>query len=257
MRKALFTFAVCVAAWLVVPCQAGLKVYYIRHAQQGGNVTKEWAEIPKSRWPDYVGKSYRFTPLGEAQAAHVPTKLAPYHFDFIAVSPTWRTRQTILAYLKAQNRRAEIWPELIEFGRMDGDGHRIGAPDLPPPSDDLLTGGKPIKLSADEEPWFILRPDGLLEPKLGRGGDPGAADLTELQRRVVARLREQFGGTDKSVLLVGHGHAGIRLLRVLTGDPAATKTPLNNIGIWMAEEQPDGRFVIRMINDKPVETADK
>lgn len=35
---------------------------------------------------------------GETQVPNIPVKLKPYHFDFIAVSPIGRTRQTIPTY---------------------------------------------------------------------------------------------------------------------------------------------------------------
>ncbi len=38
---------------------AGLKIYYIRHAEGGHNLKKAWKVkgIPKSEWPAYVGNA--------------------------------------------------------------------------------------------------------------------------------------------------------------------------------------------------------
>src|SRR4051794_16518782 len=112
-----------IQSWLVIllwlglfdAAQAGLKVYYLRHAEAGHNVVKEWKDIPKDQWPAYVGNSGMFTPKGETQVLKVAEKLKPNRFDFIAVSPIWRTRNTILPYLKETKVKAEIWPELEEF----------------------------------------------------------------------------------------------------------------------------------------------
>jgi len=60
---------------------AGLKIYYIRHAQTGKNVLKRWEkkDVPKSEWPAYVGNSDVFTPAGEQQLAAATEKLQTYH----------------------------------------------------------------------------------------------------------------------------------------------------------------------------------
>ena len=89
----------CSLLWIVLllwlglfeVAQAGLKVYFIRHAEAGHNVVKEWKEKPKADWPAYVGNPDMFTPQGETQVVKATEKLKQYHFDFIAVSPYWRT----------------------------------------------------------------------------------------------------------------------------------------------------------------------
>src|SRR5689334_55169 len=84
----------------VAPAQAGLKIYYLRHAEYGGNVVAEWKDKPKDQWPAYVGRGDMFTPKGKEQVQALTQKLLKnYHFDFIAVSPAWRTRNTIAPYL--------------------------------------------------------------------------------------------------------------------------------------------------------------
>lgn len=252
MKKLVLHCLLVLSVGLCLPCQAGLKVYYLRHAQSGENVSEEWSSIPTDKRPAYVGNAAAFSPLGEQQAADVPNKLAPYKFDFIAVSPLWRARHTILPYLMAENRKAEIWPELIEFGPEDGDLSLIGTQGLPSPTGDVLTGGSQIVLPEKERPYFTLREDGLTEPKLGHLGAQGAADLNFMLKRVIVRLRTKFGGTGRSVLLVGHSGAGWHLLDLLTGDRKALERDIENTGLWMAEEQPDGTFRIMIANGKPV-----
>ncbi|MDP4996164.1 MAG: hypothetical protein NWQ16_08095, partial [Akkermansiaceae bacterium] len=43
--------------------EAGLKIYYIRHAEGGHNVKKEWEDkgVPEKEWPEYVGNPDMFT----------------------------------------------------------------------------------------------------------------------------------------------------------------------------------------------------
>ena len=45
---------------------AGVKIYYIRHAEGGHNVKKAWQAkgVPQSEWPSYVGNPDVFTPKG-------------------------------------------------------------------------------------------------------------------------------------------------------------------------------------------------
>jgi len=247
-----------VAGFLAVASgQAGLKIYYLRHAESGANVAKAWENKPAADRPAYVGNAGAFSPRGEKQAAAVPAKLAPYSFDFIAVSPLWRTRHTILPYLQATGRHAEIWPELAEFGRKDGDQTLIATPRLPAPRPDLLRGGRRVVLPEKEKNWFTLRDDNLTEPHLGRSGAEGAADLTALIESAIARVKAQADTGEKpaSILLVGHGTAGKYFLWRLTGDRRAVERGLANTGLWMAEQQPDGRFKLMLADGRPLAPA--
>lgn len=230
--------------------QAGLKVYYLRHAEGGHNVVKEWKDKPKDQWPAYVGNAGMFTPKGEAQILKVAEKLKPYHFELIAVSPIWRTRNTILPYLKETNTKAELWPELAEVAHLTT--NLFGTANLPRPSRNLFTGGSSIELPAEEKPFFIFSDDGHKCFKTGEGQLQAAADLRAIAQKEVDRIRTRFGGSEKSILLVGHGNAGRLLLHVLLKDGPEWRPELANTGIWMVEEQIDGSFKLRMFNDNPV-----
>ncbi|MEI6082676.1 MAG: histidine phosphatase family protein [Verrucomicrobiota bacterium] len=110
MRKLLQWNGVVLWLSLASVAQANLKIYYLRHAEAGHNVVAKFVAsgIPTNEWPVWVGHTDMFTPEGEAQVRGVTTNLLAYKFDFIAVSPTWRTRQTIFPYLQATGRTAEI-----------------------------------------------------------------------------------------------------------------------------------------------------
>jgi broad specificity phosphatase PhoE len=229
------------------PAQAGLKIYFVRHAEYGGNVVDQWKDKPKDQWPVYVGRADMFTPMGQAQVQALTTKLLKdYHFDFIAVSPAWRTRNTIAPYLMAANMKAEIWPELLEFNSI---AHQHD-PNQPPPSTSLFSG-PPLELSPEDHGLFTLRegnPNGF---KISPDPLQAAADRRAVVDKVIEMVKKRFGDSDKSILLVGHGNSGRILAEELTHEPKAFEVELHNTGMWMAEEQPDGSFQLRILNDEP------
>lgn len=223
----------------------GLKIYYLRHAQSGHNVLKYWEEIPKDRRPSYVGNSDTFSDLGWAQAGMVPDKLKGLHFDYIAVSPKWRTRNTILPYLKKESKKGEIWPELTEVSpEIDRGSFKVEFKGE-------LFRGKELELPEDEKGFFIVGPEDRLTYKRPKNEEERKVEALELAKRTIERLRKQFGGTSKSILLVGHENSGTNLLRVLTGD-YKRDIGIDNTGLWLAEEQPDGTFRITLENGKAV-----
>ena len=221
------------------------RIFFLRHAEGGHNVTNEWKDRPKSEWPSYVGNPDAFTPKGEEQVAGATKKLEGMKFDFIAVSPLWRARNTILPYLKSKNIRAEIWPELTET-RNTG---TAAAKDLPPPSASLFDGAESLKVPDGEAGFFTFR-DGGKNALKGGGSDAAQAtsDAIALSEKAVRMLRERFGKSGKTILLVGHGNAGVTLIRLLTGSSAPA---LDNASFWMAEEQPDGSFQLKILNSAP------
>ena len=228
--------------------QAGLKIYYLRHAEYGGNVVDQWKDKPKDQWPPYVGRGDMFTPKGKAQIEALTQKLLKNdHFDFIAVSPAWRTKNTIAPYLKASHQKAEIWPELLEFNTLE---HQHD-PDQPPPSADLFSG-EPLKLGPEDQGLFTLRDDNPKGFKIGHDPLQAASDRRAVVDKVIELIKSRFDNADKSILLVGHGNSGRLLAEELTHDKEAFDVSPRNTAMWMAEEQPDGSFQLMMLNDEPV-----
>jgi len=228
--------------------RAGLKIYYIRHAEAGHNVAKDWKDVPKEQWPAYVGNPKMFTPKGETQVVGVAGKLKEYHFDFIAVSPIWRARNTVLPYLKGIGAKGEIWPELQECPPPD---LVLGSTELPPPSSDILNSGPPIQLPDDEAPYFTIREDGKNFYKVAPHEPQTSADIQFVMQNIMDRVSRGFGGTGKSILLVGHGDNGKALLMMLTKNPALRDVQISNTGLWMVEQQGDGTFKMLLLNDAP------
>jgi broad specificity phosphatase PhoE len=238
--------------WLpAAPAWAGLKVLYLRHAESGANVEGAWKHVPREQWPSYVGDADTFSPKGWEQLPGVVEKLRGMKFDFIAVSPLWRARNTILPYLRETGRSAEIWPELAEFHARE---EAVPAT-LPPPSADLFTGGDTLKLP-DEEKVFLAPREGARNfCHVAKEPAQAEADRRALTARVVDLLRRQSAAGDESILLVGHGNAGRLLAAALTGDSRwvdADDTQIRNASLWCAEEQADGRFRLTIFNDVPV-----
>ena len=160
----------------------------------------------------------------------------------------WRTRHTILPYLEAVGAKGEVWPELHEFSG----GSRILSTNLPVPAGRILNAGERVKLPLDEAGSFVLRPDARNDFKLPSGkGDEHDAAVRIVVQRVVDIIHQRFGGTDKSILLVGHGTSGKALLRMLTNRELADLPAIANTGLWMVEEQPDGHFKLELFNDAP------
>ena len=242
------------AVWILpgIPqarAQEPTKIYYVRHGEGGHNVVSEWKNIPKDQWPPYVGNENMFTPKGEQQVAALTKELQGMKFDFIATSPVWRARNTILPYLKETSRKAEIWPELTETPGVPAE--RTASSTVSKPSTDLFGGGAVIRLPETEQPFFLFRDDGShLANQKDKDNDQQIANSLALASKTVDLIKSRFGKSGKSILLVGHGNSGSTLLRMLTtSQPTAFN--LQNTGIWMAEEQPDGTFRLKLLNNKP------
>ena len=241
MRKLFWLGGLIVWLGIAGSAQAKLTIYYLRHAEAGHNVVWKFVQAgtPTNQWPAYVGNPNMFTPDGETQVRGVTTNLLAYKFDFIAVSPLWRTRHTIMPFLQATGRTAEIWPELAETKHFD-----TAAEPVRPQS---VTGNHALKLPAEEKSVFSLRPD-----------PAGCCDLNAtnlaaavgLAKQTLDLLHARFGTNDVTVLLVGHGTAGETLIRYLLRNPTWSGGAQNAM-LWKAEEQSDGAFALKMFNSAP------
>lgn len=237
--------------WILQGCaQQGLRVYFVRHAEAGHNVVKEWKDKPKSEWPAYVGNANMFTPKGERQAQALPEKLKGIQFDLIAVCPYWRTRHTILPYLQATGQKAELWPELEETSFVPIAFTAAGAKP-PEPNPTLFKGVNNFGLPDSEKAYFYFR-DGdkkYLEWQEKGNKQLELANDLALSRKAIDLIKTRFGNSPKSILLVGHGDAGSTLLRLLTTSKSINPD-IDNTGLWMAEEQPNGTFKLKILNGK-------
>ena len=244
--------ALGLAVWASA-ASAELTVYYVRHGQGGHNISARylWRYVPPSQWIFWAGKIGNpnvFTPMGAEQVAGLTTNLAAFEFDLIAVSPMWRARNTILPYLKASGRSAEIWPELTE---SDFPGDPFASLTAQAESN-LWAGVDDLQVPEEEQAYFHLRPDGTGRRRLAINTP---AEAGALARRVEAMLGERFGTNDVRVLLVGHSYAGQALLRKLMGDPAAEYKLLGNTYMWKVTRAPDGTFHLHYNDQSPAQSA--
>jgi broad specificity phosphatase PhoE len=220
---------ILVAILLLAAAQAsGLDVYLIRHAETMGNVTLDYSETNQCT----------FSPKGLAQVAGIAEKLNGFSFDDVLVSPTWRTRQTILPYLKAHNMTAEICPE-IEECCCDCRGDTE-------PSTDIPLGAK-IAIGENETPYFKLRDTNTVF----RFAPATEAENVAQIRRAGDLIRSRFGGSGKSVLVVTHSCTGGRFIEDLLGLTLTGRFSPGNAALTHLRQEADGSFSLLMLNDAP------
>jgi broad specificity phosphatase PhoE len=236
----------------------GLTIVYIRHAEGGHNVKKDWETytgIPEDQWPVWVGNHTIFSPAGRGRLERVPGKLKRYDFDFIASSSAWRSQNTILPYMKEVGAKGEVWPELAEIYHSN----LILSPDLPIPEVKILGEGDPIELPAEEAAYFSLREDGLnnfKKPEFPRDHSDNVNETAACKvviQRAVDLILERFDGTDKTILLAGHGSSGKGVLKLLLNDKLAGFPSIEHATIWVVQQQPNGEFKLKIFNDVPLD----
>ena len=250
-----YLFLILLVSFFSSSLKAGLKIYFIRHAEAGHNVVKEWEKIPKSAWPAYVGNGDLLTPKGELQKVEAAQKLQKFHFDFIAASPSLRARKTILPYLELKGIKSEIWPELNEYSSY---AKQLLSDSLPTHVNSILNTGSKIVLTKEDSVYFILRNDGQRTYKFTSKKEDEVAYSSEIKfviKSLVDRILLKYGGSNKSVLLASHGNIGKDLLKYLINDRMEKTEAIGNTKIWMVEQQKDGSFKLKMYNDIPVENS--
>ena len=205
-----------------------LDVYLIRHAETMGNVTLDYSETNQCT----------FSPKGLTQVAGITEKLKDFSFDDVLVSPTWRTRQTILPYLKAHHVTAEICPE-VEECCCDCRGDTA-------PAADIHLGDK-IVISEGEAPYFKLRDTNTMFRFAPATDEEAAGQI----RRAGDHIRSRFGGSGKSILIVTHSCSGGRLISDLLGLDYGGRFGPGNAALTHLRQGPDGRFTLLTLNDAP------
>ena len=204
----------------------------IRHAETMGNVTGDYSETNQCT----------FSPKGLTQVAGIAEKLKNFSFNTVLVSPTWRTRQTILPYLKAHQITAEICPE-IEEGCCDCQAGTAPAADIP--------RGAPIVISPEEAPYFKLRDTNTTFRFALTTESEAVAQI----RRAGDLIRSHFGGTTQSILIVTHSCSGGRLISELLGLKLNGRFSPGNAALTHLRQEADGRFSLRILNDEPFQPS--
>ncbi len=177
-----------------------VELYFIRHAE-----TEKNAKISDNE--------NAFSPTGLRQIDNqeppgLTQRLLAYNidFDWILVSPKWRTQQTILPYLRRTGKKAIIWPELEECCWQEDQDAGVSSPEV------RYASGK-IKL--EDVNHFSYREDGAAR---GWNNTTFGDGIRQLETGVDL-LHTVFAHSGQKILLVGHYHAGGRILQRLMGIP--------------------------------------
>ncbi len=187
-----------------------MNIYFLRHGQSIGNLTNDY------------GTSFHghLSEKGLMQAEALVERLKGIKFDHIFVSPIERAVYTILPYLKANNIIAELWGELSEACYQKS---REG--ELP----ENVRYGHAIKIAEDDMRFFKYR-----DNDAHRAFPPSPENYLEGIRRIrwiYEHLIDNYGKSNLSILLVGHAHAGSRLIEMFLDMEPIGSIQIDNTGL--------------------------
>jgi broad specificity phosphatase PhoE len=174
-----------------------LDLWFVRHGETVANATGRY----NARTID------TFSARGQQQVAALTKQLSGIRFDAIVVSPSPRALRTIAPYLRAHpGLKAEVWPELYEC--CDNNTRKVKGPTSP-----SVRFGAAIRVPADLQGLFALSAGARLI------ATPSYEDGLRQVELAATRLKRSFGGSGKTVLVIGHSLHGSRLIEELEGRP--------------------------------------
>lgn len=205
---------------LLVLASRPTEIVFVRHGETVANATGKY----NSRTLNV------FSARGQQQVAKLTVKLKGMKFDAIIVSPSGRALRTLAPYLRATHQTAEIWPELYECC------HQVGAARLKPAAKNVVYSSR-ITIPHDLAGLYRLRP----------GGERyiSAPTYNDGMRQVKIGwqlLLQDFAGTGKTVLVIGHSLQGSRMLELLEGKAPVGKLRPDNTEIWRMVQGPGKTF---------------
>lgn len=216
------------------PTGWALDVYLIRHAETMGNTTGDYSPV----------NQMTFSPHGLEQVARIAEKLKDYQFDCVLVSPTWRTQQTILPYLKSKGQKAEICPEVEEV-----DCGITG--DIAP--SESVPRGTAVEIVEGAEDLIACRD----EVSKRRYAPTSKAEGVRQMELGVELVKQRFGGTDQRVLIVTHSCTGGRLIELFLGLKPSGRFSPKNATLSHLRQKEDGSFELVSLNEKPLSDLDR
>jgi len=202
----------------ITSAYAATDIYFVRHAETMGNLTHHHSHE----------NDRTLSPAGIRQVENLTRKLDQLQFDYIIVSPKYRVLKTILPYLKKHRLVAEIWPELAECCWQK----------QREPSSGALNRGSQIRLESAMQPYFTFADSNDHFSYSTHGYGQGMTQIT----LATDRIRQRFGGTNKRILIVGHYHAGSRILEILQGMEPIGRYQIANTQIAHLQESDTGTF---------------
>lgn len=224
MLIALLSSLLISSSFAFAASDTGLNIYFVRHGETLGNSTHH-----HSKYNDRT-----FSAKGQKQVKELTRKLDSLHFDHILVSPKYRAMNTIFPYLKKHHLKAEIWPELEECcWQKERD---ISAFEL--------NRGNKITVEQKMQPYFTF-PDATARY---RYAPKGYADGMIMIFKSIDQLRSRFAGSGKIILIVGHYHAGSRMIELLQDMEPEGRYKISNAKISQLKESANGSFQLLFMN---------
>jgi len=227
MIKVLLTLYLAISVLLAgnAYAQAATEIYLVRHGETMGNLThKHTYENDRT-----------LSAKGKSQVAELTLKLDDLSFDYIVVSPKYRTLITILPYLKKHRLKAEVWPELQECCWQDKS--RI--------SSFNLQRGAEIQIEAGMRRYFTFYDADARRRYAAKNYGDGLLQIF----KAIQLIRKRFAGSGKRILVVTHYHIGARLIEILQGVEPDGRYKLSNAKITHLIEKGDGTFRLISINE--------
>lgn len=166
---------------------------------------------------------------GRAQARHFFERYRETPFDLVITSGLKRTWETVSLFIDG----GLPWEKHETINEMSWGSHegKMGTPDS-------IAEYKRIK-----DAWGT----GDLDGRIG-----GGESAREMGARLEVFLRHLRERPENKILICSHGRAMCGLVTLMMGRPLDRMNELthNNLGLWIADQQPDGNFVFHAENDR-------
>ena len=202
-----------------------MHLYFVRHAQSMGNMTNDYSTSAHDQ----------LSPNGWQQAEQLINRLAGIHFDVIYVSTATRTMQTITPFLQRHGVRANLWPALQEACWQRD-----------------RTATVPLRTAPPAE--FVMPPEASAHIDVldgYRNLPPAGETYQEGRTRIISvyeHLLHWHSERAETILVVGHEHAGGRLVELLLGLEPEGRIQHSNTGLTHLIERDDHIFQLKFAN---------
>jgi broad specificity phosphatase PhoE len=195
------------------------EILFVRHGETVANATGRYKTSTLNA----------FSLKGQNQVSQLTNRLQGSSFDDILVSPSPRALKTVAPYLQRTDQVAEVWPELYECCVQKG-AARLK------PAAPAIKFGPQIEWPETFDGLFRFRPGGeryILAPTYNDG-----------KRQIKLawqKILDEFSGSGKRILIVGHSGQGGEMIALLTGGRRVSLA--NAKPVRMVETRP-GLFTI-------------
>ena len=166
---------------------------------------------------------------GREQAGHFHREYGEEPFDLVITSGLKRTWETVSHFIDG----GLPWEKHDNINEMCWGSHegKKGTPE------------SIAEYQAIKNGWAEGKLDGRI------GGGESAREMGERLQRFIDHLKER---PEQKILICSHGRAMCGLVTLMMGRPIDRMNELthNNLGLWIAEEQPDGHYAFVVQNDR-------